>query len=632
MRRKGLIAAIVVLDALLLLHLAGGLVPALMFAAFVAFIVAPAVVLARRVAPMPIAALLVIVAFVPWFFARKAIGMPAVVDVATAAILTAAALRVYLSFRAKRGIPRHENAGGWKGWKGEETDAFQPSSLQILTFVVVPLLFSIVWLGWNAPVRSDVRWYGLFGIDFGNLVSVVSTLRASPMLPLAYVAGTGRLSYHWLYFTIPAALADAFGGTMPNANALLLANLLMAMLLVQTAASIVDDRRAALLVLFAPFTTYFYQAAAARLPLGPLALPVRNHLLLSPLNSMLTFGNNTVALVLALAALMQLERWNREGRLRDAVFGVVALAMVIGYSVTLVFPLAATLVIWTALGRVRRPLVALSLAAISGAAIIALFFALDVLARGSSRHIVVAFDRGQFLRMVVFGLLPLWGIAVLAARRGLTIYHVLIACCIAIPSMLYIAGSPTGATDFSMKTASLLAIAFARLIAFSSLSRGRLAAAVALIVLGLVQTSAYVLQFPYYRLRHATMNGIALPRDYAAALGWIRTHTPPAAIVVDPHELGNRDEIFTVALSERRVWLPTPYTNEILIAAPAVTLDRRPSTWRAFAEGHDQAAGVAMAREADVLVTSSPVSSPGWRPVHREGAWTVYRSTLHSTP
>src|SRR5258706_2359761 len=170
-----------------------------MFVAFVALLVAPALALAhravllRRVAPIPVAGLLVIVAAGPWFFLRKAIGMPLIVDVVTAAILLFFAIR---------------------------TQAFRKPALRmpLVTLVVLPLLFALVWLGWKAPAGNEVRLYGLFAVDFGNLVAVVSTLRVSPMLPLSYVAGSGVVSHHWVYFTIPAALADAFGGSMPNAN------------------------------------------------------------------------------------------------------------------------------------------------------------------------------------------------------------------------------------------------------------------------------------------------------------------------------------------------------------------------------------------------------------------------------
>ena len=74
--------------------------------------------------------------------------------------------------------------------------------------------------------------------------------------------------------------------------------------------------------------------------------------------------HNTIALVLIVAALLQLERWNRDGRLRDALIGSVAMALVIGYSVTLVFPLVAAVFLWMLAGRIRRPLVVVALAAV----------------------------------------------------------------------------------------------------------------------------------------------------------------------------------------------------------------------------------------------------------------------------
>jgi hypothetical protein len=606
MRRNALIAALALLDAIIVLHLAGSVTAAAMFLAFVAGIVIPAVALARRAAPLPLAAAIVIVAAVPWFFLRKAVGMPLVVDAATAAVL------MFFAWRT-RALPAGDSSPSTR---------LGMTLMPLVTFGFVPIVFSLVWLGWNVPAGNELREYGLFGIDFGNLVSVVTSLRASPMLPLSYVDGAGALSYHWLYFTIPAALADFGGGSMPNANALILANLLVALLLVEAVRSIATDWRAAAIVLFAPLTTYFYQVLSARLPLGPLALPTRNHLLLSPLNSMIVFGNNSVALVLAIVALTQLERWNRDGRVRDLVAGCIALAAIIGYSITLLFPLALALVVWTLFGRVRRPLVALPLAAAAGALAAAIFLALHIVGGGGTRHLALAFDRGQFLRMVILGMVPLW---FLARRRELTIFHVVIASCIAVPSMLYIAGSPTGASDFSMKIASLLAISFAPLIVIPTGWRALVAALV--VAAGVIQSAAYVLQFPFYRLRHVTTNGVGLPRDYAGALAWIRENTPASAIVIDPHELNNREEIFTLILGERRVWLPTAYAKEFLINGVPPAVAQRERLWHAF-----PASAEAMAREADVLLVPFAISSPAWRPVHREGAWIVYRSALRSAP
>lgn len=529
----------------------------------------------------------------PYYFLRKATGQPVIADVVLLLAVGCWLLAVRRTGR-RLAVPREP------------------------LLLVPPILAAIVWMGWRFPSGDTVRFHGLFAIDFGNLVAVVSSLRASPMLPLSYVSGGGPLNYHWLYFAVPATLADFLGMSMPNSVALWLTNVLVALLLVAVVVAI-SSRRAAAIVLFAPFTTYFYQAVAAQVPLGPLALPTRNHLLLSPVNSMLTFGNNTFALVLALYTLRQVERWNRDGRLRDAFFAAIALAMIPGYGITLVFPMALTLAIWLLMGRLRRPRVVIPLAMLVGAVAIAIFVAIGLFGSGGSRHIALGFDRGQFLRMVLFGLAPLWGLVVLGRRQTqLTIFHVLIASCIVVPSLLYVSGGPTGGTDFSMKTASLMAVAFAPLIAPASFAqRWRAIAAALLITLGAIQTAAYVLQFPYARMTSAPGRGVALPRDYVAALEWTRDHTPRSAVVIDPTAVPDANELFTIILAERRVWLPTAYTNEVLIVPPSPEVRDRARRWTA--------SDLTVAREADIAITPQALP-PSWQLVHRAGAWNVYRA------
>jgi hypothetical protein len=633
--KKLILAAVILLDAAIVVYLAGGVAGAALFAVFVGAFLLPACALAMRLPhlrEMPAglrltaASVLVVIAIVPWFFVRKFLPVT-IADVVTCAVLVAAAAKF----------------GRLRATLGELGPALQRSRFVVL--LVLPVLFALVWLGYGARVGNDVMFHGLFAIDFGNLVSIVSTVRASPLLPLAHVTDGGPLNYHWLYFALPAMLTDFCGGAIPAFNALILVNLLTAALLVHTLVTLVaaldpeGDRRTAqaamAVALFAPFTIYYYQTIDARVHLGWLAVPTRNHLLLSPLNSMIVFGNNTFALVLALFTAMQVARWNRERRLTDLVLGTAALSMVIGYSVTLLFPLVAALLLWLALGRIARPLLVLAWAVIMGGAAAAMFLAIHVLSSGDSRHIVLAFDRGQFLRMVIFGLLPLWGLLALAPRKTLTFFHVLIVAAIAIPSFLYIAGSSTGQVDFSIKTGSLLAVAFAPLIAVTierwfrgSLARWQSIAAVCLVALGAIQTSAYILQFPYYRLRHSESRGVAIPGDYYRALIWIRDQTPRRAIVAEPGGLTVKGELPSTWIAERRAWLPTPYTESILVPPPGSPVWNRVALWAAFMRdpGDAAVAGI-IAAEADYLVLPRDVQSPFWMPVRRSGSWVIYRST-----
>ena len=632
--KNALAAVILILDLGVIAYLAGGLVPAGVFLLFAAFFLLPAVAIAARiplVRTMPpdlriiAAPVLVIFLAVPWFFARKALGMPLVTDAVASLAMTFTAIR----FASPRAL----------------LDEVRPElrRLAVPVLIVLPVVFALIWLGFEVRIGGEVRYYGLLAIDLGNLASVVSTLRISPMLPQSFVAGAGGLSYHWLYFTLPAMLADFFGATMPSANALILTNLLTAALLFHTIVTAVrwfneqiGERFAvcaAAIVVFAPFTTYFYQAAATRFPIGWFALPTRNHLLLSPLNSAVTFGNNTFALVLALFVLIELERWNAGGRLGDALLGAIALAMMAGYSITLVFSLGLALVLWTLLGRVRRPVGVIALAMLVGICIAAMFFAAGILTTGGSRHVAAAFDRGQFFRMVLFGLAPLWVVVLLGGRLRLNIFHAVIAAAIAVPSLLYTAGGAGSLIDFSMKTGSLVAIAFAPLLApalqrlfENGVPRWRGWAAAFVILLGALQTAAYVLQFPLYRVRPPAGHAYAVTADYHDALIWIRHCTSRNAVVVDPQSQSTRDLLFPMMAAERRVWLPTPYTNEVLINASNVS--QRLATWNAFAAG-DANAARRIAAEADYLVLRGGAHSiSGWRLV-RAGTWNVYAADRH---
>jgi hypothetical protein len=640
--KKTLIAAAVLLDAAILTHLAGGPLAAAVFIVFVAAFLLPACALVMRLPSlrmMPVdqrftaASVLVVTMVVPWFFVRKILPfIPAVADVVVCAILIGAAAKF----------------GAVRATIEELGPALKRS--RFIVVILLPLLFALAWLGYAVPSGREVLFHGLFAIDFGNLVSMVATLRASPLFPLAFVTDTGPLSYHWLYFTLPATLADFCGAAIPAFNALILVNLLMASLLVHTLATVVSafysqsSRRATQLAvgiaLFAPFTVYYYQTVAARFSLGWLAMPVRNHLMLSPVNSMIVFGNNTFALVLVLFAALEVERWNREQRIVDVVLGTAALSMVIGYSVTLLLPLVAALLIWLAIGRIARPLIVLTWAVVLGGAVVAMFFAMRVLSSGGSVHAALSFDRGQFLRMVILGMLPLWGLFVMGGRKALSIFHLLIVAAIVVPSFLYLAGSPTGLVDFSMKTGSLLAVSFAPLIAVTiekwlsgRMLRWQKVAAALLVSMGAIQTSAYILQFPYYRMTGSRSRGVAIPLDYYRALVWLRDNTPQRSIVVDPGGLTIRGELPSTWIAERRAWLPTPYTEAIRILPAGSSLQRRAGLWAEFMRNPANVAVASrIAAEADYLVVPREVRSPFWTPVGRFGAWMIYRSVLRSGP
>src|SRR5205085_12027709 len=83
---------------------------------------------------------------------------------------------------------------------------------------------------------------------------------------------------------------------------------------------------------------------------------------------------------------------------------------------------------------------------------------------------------------------------------------ILAVSCAVVPMFLYIGGSPTGGVDFSMKVATLMAIAAAPLVAAAMtwMAARRWSpvffSVVVVIALGLIQTGGYVLQYAPYRI------------------------------------------------------------------------------------------------------------------------------------
>ena len=125
------------------MHLGAGPLAACLFIAFTTFFLLPAVVIAAR-APllrtMPpelriaCAAVIVVLLAVPWYFARKALGGVLFVDVASLLVLTFSALK----FASPRAL----------------LDELHPALRQLVipVLVVLPIIFALVWLGFE--VRS----------------------------------------------------------------------------------------------------------------------------------------------------------------------------------------------------------------------------------------------------------------------------------------------------------------------------------------------------------------------------------------------------------------------------------------------------------------------------------------------
>ncbi len=580
---------------------------------------------------------------IPGYYARRALPLPGtVVDLVLVAMIFVLSLRTGALGRAYRTARSPLFAGA--RW---------------LLGAVIPILACLVWMGFEVPRGGALRYYGLFTIDYSNLSGMVAMIKASPGPPAFVTAGGGPLHYHWWFFTIAAWLSEFAGAQGRCSSALILTNVLAAVLLTATICAVVtehlrrrgddvsDDTRrryavaSAAVVIVAPLSIYAYQFVVGHLHRPWFTIGTRNSLLLSVLNSMVTFGNNTLALTLVLIIGALLAALGEKPSWRAAAGAAIAGLAICGLSVTLTIPLCLAGGAWILLGRVRQPWRLAVTGAVVGAVGVPLLRATSIMG-DSSQHLHVSFDHGQFLQNVALGMTPIW-ILVLASfinRRRVSFWSLLIAAGTLVPTFVEFVGHGAVTSTMSMKIASLLAIAAAPLVAEGLLALGaagparptwmnawRVIAVVALLT-GVTNSLAYVGQFAFYRLS-GRGHFAEVPSDYAAALDYVRRHTPPSAIVVDPNGDVLSDTIGTLLIGERQVWLPTQYSATLFRSdSDRPEIMARPAIWRAWQDSnfHDETVSATIASRADVLVGPPSLASASWEEKFVAGAYGVYVS------
>jgi hypothetical protein len=579
----------------------------------------------------------------PLYIVRKVIPLPApVVDAVFVAAFWLGAWR----------------AGAVAGLRGE-VRALLRGPQRAWLCVVLPALFCVSWLGYAVHTDGAVRFYGLYFVDFGNLLSIQNTVRASPGLPLSQLSESGPLGYHWLYFASSAWASELGGLHARPASTLILTNLLTASLFYEALrractraldAAQLPSRFAPHLAGFIPLilsTLYAYQAAVSHLNRPWFTMGARNYLLLQLPHSLACFGNNTLALVLALLTLDGLRRWNEAGRWGSAIAAAALTAVLPGYSITLLFSLSAAVALWAASGTLRRPVPVLAIFGVVGAVALGVFKAVGVLSYGSGGGLSVSFDHGHFIQNVLFAFAPVTLSAALVAwrlrdrpalRSELLPNACLMVACLAIPTFIVTRGSPTAAVDFSMKTASLFLAAAAPIVAVAAawlIAGGRagwllraLGAAVA--CLALVNSGAYFLQYAYVRARGrvpATSHEVTL--DHARALDFVERE-PSRLILLDELSIEIPTCDPAVMLGAKRVLVGGSYEQVAFPPKDGALANR--DVWLAWKSGgfSDATASRRLAEHADLLIMGAPLpatSADPWRLVARFGSVAVYRST-----
>lgn len=453
---------------------------------------------------------------------------------------------------------------------------------------ILLVCLAMIWQGHATEDYGQIKYYGLFPIDFGNLSSIVSLIKMPNLLPEMDVAGAGQMHYHWFYHVLPALLSDFFGGGLSSDEALILSNILVSGFLVVllihfiqasngTIANIRYAILACFLAIFCPTIKYFYQRFADLLPgqwLSPNYLGYRNSIMMQPIQGVAFFGNNTVAIGLILLAII-FEKDLRYHKNPNRLLPVsMFLALSIPYSVTLFFPVLVGFFLWVIikiqeyirLG--KKFFLWVIFSGICAAFLVFCYFKIGILS--GKYGLAFGFDRGQFLKHALLALAPVllpigYGIW---RTKTFTLETVILISIFLVPSFIYVNGGSTGLVDFSLKMGSLISFISTPMIAWflsesfntNSIPRVLRVSTIGLFLMGLTNTIAFSGQFGAYRFLGVEKFGslpdaISLDADYVKCLLYIRDHTERSAVILDPEALVHERVNTTLWIGERQSFL-----------------------------------------------------------------------------
>jgi len=519
----------------------------------------------------------------------------------------------------------------------------------------LPVLFLAVRFGYEVRVGDEVHYYGLNFVDFGNLVAVVNLLNASPGLPLQAVEGGGPLSYHWLFFAVPAWMASFAGVPSSPSGALTLANFAGALLFYKTlsracAVALRESGRSkdawcawgAGLGIFALTIFSIYMLVAGRLgfPWGT-GRGLRNHLLLQLPNSINIFGNNTLALTMILLAVLSLVAWNKTGRLACAGLAAVLVSFVPALSATMVPAVAGGFALAALCGAVQQPVRVLAAFALCGAAALGVFWSMGLFS-GRGETPILEFDGGLYLRNIVASA-PLCVVAVVwclvKARTNMAwMLAGLMAGAFLLPTLLDLRGGLGEGAHLSMKNFSLMVGASAPLVAVmvvdaAKLWRRRIGPGLFILFfvgMGLINSIGYAVSYPW-RVLAKTQPAVTLDADLYEALLLARSMSSPGEIVANPlgDDLGSGNPTTTIA--GRRSLLPNKYSREHTVESPEIT--QRVNSWNTWSAAGYPAGDLSadFARKADFVVLDQELPASDWQQIAAFGNVRVYASR-HRSP
>lgn len=531
----------------------------------------------------------------------------------------------------------------------------------LFSLIIVPLLFFLIRLGNEVVEGAEVVYYGQLYIDFGVLKGITNLLVASDFMPESFVYGTGPLSYHWLFFAVPAWNSDLLGCSHDMNGVLSIANYVAAIFLYRCLSHAISlairstggrhqrvwSDLGAAVVLFGMNLRYFHEAASSITGWAFLDPGERNGLLLSLSNSVINFGNITFAVSLLILVVMSLHRWTDSGNRWYLWLSCLWVGCTPMLSATTVPGIAIGIGLACLLKWVRSPWYSLACFAAIGLGCTLFFRYLGAFDSQSSAP-RLSWDGGQFLKNCVFAS-PLFVLPFLSRCnlcRGSSLWGLGICVSIGlmiIPSLLTL-GHMITPSDLSMKNYTALAAVVGVLVigtlgemvrqGSTRTIRYRRYIVGFLIVLGAVNSSAYAMSSlmmryprafgPIGKIRGGSRT--AFDGDYFRALRFINQNNErsavllaePSTLLVDPTSIvaGNRTFLPNAAFLQQ---------SRGKVREQLLERDMHWVEWKASGFNHADISRW-FADRVELLLVDQEIRSSDWAMVGTYGKWRIYSS------
>jgi len=515
----------------------------------------------------------------------------------------------------------------------------------------LPLLLLGTRIGNEVIIGSDVHFYGLFYYDFGNLRAVVNLLNAASGMPLNHVAEMGPLSYHWLYFGVPAWIASPFGYPLEANGSLTIACYASAWIFYKSLSHLcaivlntVGKPKAnwspwgAAIGIFGTSILGFYGMLSSWDSHEWIQRSPRNQFIMHLPSILNMFGNNSLALTMVALSVAALEQWNRNRRTILPLLAATCVGCLPALSVTMVPGVACGIGIACLFGKVHRPWMTLATFAVLGSLAMALFTSMSFFSQ-RNENAVISFDYFQFIQNAYLSSpLLLLALPWCLFNKRTDLVWILACLCLTVtlfPTLFLLANS-FNESDFAMKNYALLIMLGTPLITvlvttkLREPSQHRRWATILITLLFLGATNSFMhIAGHGLKILRGRSPSVSIDQHHYQTLQRLKSESPQDSIVINSLGLDNPMGDPTIIIGARRVYLPSAYAVQT-DAGNRDTFESRRREWDAWSQSDFRDDGLAknFARAADFLILRRPIDNDHWINESIIGDVHLYRSAL----